>query len=89
VEGEWLNGSPNGVCIVDSDKFRGIVTFTKGKVFGGPMWYEVKADGMRISLEYSNKEGQVKGIQRIYHNDKALSNVDSTMMKIDTPGWIK
>ena len=36
VEGEWLNGVPHGVCIVDSQYFRGIITFTHGKIHGGP-----------------------------------------------------
>ena len=30
VEGEWLNGVPHGVCIIDSEKYRGIYTFTHG-----------------------------------------------------------
>jgi hypothetical protein len=30
VEGEWLNGVPHGVCIVDSENFRGITTFSSG-----------------------------------------------------------
>jgi hypothetical protein len=62
VEGEWLNGVPNGVCIVDGEKIRGVVTFTNGKLSGGPMWYEDKALGLRISLEYSSLDGKVKGI---------------------------
>ena len=31
VEGEWLNGVPHGVCIVDNEYTRGIMTFTHGK----------------------------------------------------------
>ena len=54
MEGEWLNGLPNGVCIVESEKLRGIVTFTNGKAAGGPMWYEDKVRGVRVSLEYSD-----------------------------------
>ena len=42
VEGEWLNGVPHGVCIVDSEYLRGIVTFTHGKIHGGPSWLETK-----------------------------------------------
>ena len=30
VEGEWLDGVPNGICIFDAEKNRGIITFTKG-----------------------------------------------------------
>lgn len=58
MEGEWLNGLPNGVCIVESEKLRGIVTFTNGKAAGGPMWYEDKVRGVRVSLEYSDLEGK-------------------------------
>ena len=36
VEGEWLNGVPHGVCIIDSETERGVVTFTHGKIEGGP-----------------------------------------------------
>ena len=36
VEGEWLNGVPHGVCIVDSKYTRGVITFTHGKRQGGP-----------------------------------------------------
>jgi hypothetical protein len=38
VEGEWLNGVPHGVCIVESDYARGVITFTHGKTHGGPTW---------------------------------------------------
>jgi hypothetical protein len=31
VEGEWLDGVPHGICIVENDDDRGIMTFTKGK----------------------------------------------------------
>jgi hypothetical protein len=36
VEGEWLNGVPHGVCIIDSASLRGLYTFTFGKLHGGP-----------------------------------------------------
>ena len=36
VEGEWLNGVPHGVCIVESEHYRGVITFTHGKEHGGP-----------------------------------------------------
>ena len=42
VEGEWLNGVPHGVCIVDSEYTRGIMTLTHGKMHGGPYWMENK-----------------------------------------------
>jgi hypothetical protein len=35
VEGEWLNGVPHGVCIVESEYVRGVTTFTHGKERGG------------------------------------------------------
>ena len=47
VEGEWLNGMPHGVCIVDSEYLRGVSTFTHGKRQGGPLWWETKDTGMR------------------------------------------
>ena len=41
VEGEWLNGVPHGICIVENEKYRGIMTFIDGKVNGGPSWLEI------------------------------------------------
>jgi hypothetical protein len=38
VEGEWLNGVPHGVCIIDREDRRGVCTFTHGKPYGGPGW---------------------------------------------------
>jgi hypothetical protein len=40
VEGEWLNGVPHGVCIIDSENYRGVYTFTHGRRQGGPYWFE-------------------------------------------------
>jgi hypothetical protein len=34
VEGEWLNDRPHGICIVDNDIIRGIMSFNNGKVDG-------------------------------------------------------
>ena len=45
VEGEWLNGVPHGICIVENEMFRGIMTFTHGKFNGGPTWFEIKENG--------------------------------------------
>jgi hypothetical protein len=42
VEGEWLNGVPHGVCIYETEYTRGIMTFTHGKIHGGPSWREDK-----------------------------------------------
>ncbi len=61
MEGEWLNGVPHGVCIVDSEEARGVVTFTKGKMHGGPQWLEFKPNGARLSIEYNNN-GKASGI---------------------------
>ncbi len=47
VEGEWLNGVPHGVCIVDGEYERGVFTFTNGKGEGGPWWIEFKDTGIR------------------------------------------
>jgi hypothetical protein len=90
VEGEWLKGLPNGVCIVESDRLRGVVTFTRGKAAGGPIWYEDKASGVRVSVEYSGgEEGKARGIKRVYENDKAMAKIDNTGMRMETPGWMK
>ena len=68
VEGEWLNGVPHGVCIVETEDAKGICTFTHGTKHGGPGWWEYKNDGTRRSWEYdSNGEG--KGFYRTYNND--------------------
>jgi hypothetical protein len=47
VEGEWLNGVPHGICIVENERTRGIMTFTHGKPNGGPAWFEFKENGAR------------------------------------------
>ena len=36
VEGEWLDGVPHGVCIIETYKLRGIITLTNGIMSGGP-----------------------------------------------------
>ena len=68
MEGEWFNGVPHGVCIVDNDDIRGVFTFSHGKVHGGPNWVETKEDGLRESTEY-NHYWEWKGIIRYYRND--------------------
>jgi hypothetical protein len=47
VEGEWLSGVPHGICIAENEDFRGIMTFTHGKLNGGPSWIEIKDNGKR------------------------------------------
>ena len=42
MEGEWLDGVPHGVCNVENNKGRGIITFTNGIMSGGPEWFESK-----------------------------------------------
>jgi hypothetical protein len=34
VEGEWLNGVPHGICIVESEYERGVYTLKHGKIHG-------------------------------------------------------
>ena len=34
VEGEWLDGVPHGICIVDSQGYKGVITFVHGKEIG-------------------------------------------------------
>jgi hypothetical protein len=63
VEGEWLNGVPHGVCITDTEDRRGVYTFTNGKPHGGPIWFEDKGTGERISIEYyDDKNNEEKGV---------------------------
>jgi hypothetical protein len=68
VEGEWLNGVPHGVCIIEREDRRGVYTFTHGKVNGGPCWWENKKDGTRRSWEYSDN-GKRKGVSRVHYSD--------------------
>ena len=63
VEGEWLNGVPHGVCIIDREDRRGFYTFTHGKPYGGPAWWENKDDGRRFSWEFDDND-ECKGIYR-------------------------
>ncbi len=69
VEGEWLNGVPHGVCIIDRADIRGVYTFTQGIPNGGPSWWENKEDGMRISKEFVNENDENEGIFRLYYSD--------------------
>ena len=39
IEGEWIDGVPNGICIFEKERSRGITTFIKGKRHGGPAWW--------------------------------------------------
>ena len=68
VEGEWLNGVPHGVCIVETEDFIGVQTYTHGKDDGGPGWQEFKNDGTRKSWEYESN-GEIKAVFRTYHSD--------------------
>jgi hypothetical protein len=68
IEGEWLNGVPHGICIIENDKARGVVTYTHGKGHGGPQWIQSKETGQRLSVEYNN-DGKSQGIVRNYCND--------------------
>ena len=56
-----MHDVPHGVCIVSNDHTRGVVTFTYGKMHGGPMWLEYQGGGMRESYEYV-EEGKCKGV---------------------------
>lgn len=57
VEGEWLNGQPHGICIVETDETRGILVFTHGNPFGAPGWVELKNHGIITSAEIATKTG--------------------------------
>ncbi len=45
MEGEWLNGVPHGICIIENEEFRGIMVFNQGKPNGAPGWIENKENG--------------------------------------------
>ncbi len=89
MEGEWLNGLPHGICIIEDQEGRGVTTFVHGKI-NGPSWVELKEDGTRTSFEYMNEyDGEPKGFFRGYASDKSTSHVDSTTNQIPTPGWMQ
>ena len=65
---------------------RGVFTFNKGKTDGGPIWYEMKASGHRLSLEYGDIEYKNhKGYFRSYNSDRSMSNLDCKSAK---PGYL-
>ncbi len=86
VEGEWLNGKPHGVCIVENLLNRGIATFTNGLLHGGPHWIAEKFEGPRYSCEYIDN-GIEKGVFRKYRRDLGSSEVSGK--NIPTPGWME
>ena len=77
VEGEWMDGVPHGVCIVENEKNRGVLTFTKGKEHGGPKWLEGKVEGFVGSYEYV-ENGLPRGVFRAYGNKNCKANLVST-----------
>ena len=87
VEGEWLGGNPHGVCIYDGNHSRGVATFTRGKLHGGPYWYENKNTGKRRTYECM-MHGEAVGLKREYHSDKNTSIVSDNKNKTPTPGWM-
>jgi hypothetical protein len=87
VEGEWLNGVPHGVCIVETEDAKGVHTFTHGKDHGGPGWWIIK-DGTRESWEYKSNS-KLKGVYRTYHSDTLTCNVTSTTDVTPTPGCLE
>jgi hypothetical protein len=67
VEGEWLNGVPHGICIIESHDGRGVMVFTHGKPDGGPCWAEIKDEDAIVSAENGGKVVN-RGIMRLYKN---------------------
>jgi hypothetical protein len=86
VEGEWLNGVPHGICIVENEEGRGIAVFNHGKPDGAPGWIELKDNGERISFEYADENP--RGVFRMYNSDKEEFNITSTTEKKLAPGWL-
>ena len=72
VEGEWLNGVPHGICIVENHEGRGVLVFTHGNPNGAPGWAELKNEPIIMSMEKTSEAGN-KGIIRLYKN---LKNTD-------------
>lgn len=87
VEGEWLNGVPHGVCIIETNDKRGVFTFTHGKPHGGPEWWEEKEDGTRVSWEYCDND-KSQGVYREYYCDVQKCYVSSHSHQSATPGWL-
>ena len=42
IEGEWIDGVPNGICIYENKYARGIITFTRGKNMVGLLGIKIK-----------------------------------------------
>lgn len=45
MEGEWLNGVPHGICIIEDEDDRGVAVYNHGKQNGAPAWIEDKENG--------------------------------------------
>jgi hypothetical protein len=67
--------------------FRGVGTFTHGKLHGGPYWNEVIRNGGWVTLE-SMRHGQPVGIRREYLSDKDSRIVNDKKNNTPTPGWM-
>ena len=87
VEGEWLEGKPHGVCIYDGKNSKGVATFTRGQLHGGPRWGESKILGSRYSSECI-MDGKGVVVYREYNSDKQTSNVSDNENNTPTPGWM-
>ncbi len=87
MEGEWLNGVPHGICIVESEGVRGVTILNNGKPNNLPAWLEFKENGSRASSQYSD-EINPKGFIRFYNSDKDTYNIRSTSEKQLVPGWL-
>jgi hypothetical protein len=66
VEGPWVDGKPHGLCIFERKREMGILTFTHGKVHGGPGW--TQDSDKRVTFE-SVINGEPSGIVKLYCSD--------------------
>ena len=80
VEGEWLNGVPHGICIVEDHQARGVLVFTHGNPKGAPGWIENKAEEAILSFEKGNEPGN-RGIIRMYENLKNTDDDENKTIK--------
>jgi hypothetical protein len=80
VEGEWLNGVPHGICIVEDHQARGVFVFTHGNPKGAPGWLENKNEEIILSMEKIDEAGN-RGIRRIYKNLKNTDDDENKTIK--------
>jgi hypothetical protein len=87
VEGPWVDGKPHGLCIVETERYRGVGTFTHGQLHGGPCWKQAIRGEWRGTYE-SMRHGWPVGIRREYRSDEYSCIVNDKKNNTLTPGWM-